>query len=128
MAGVARGAFAPDPRVTIEQAEFERWQSPAASFALVFSAQAWHWISPKVRYARARAVLRPGGALAAFWSTPDWESSPLRGELASVYERLAPDLGACCARTQTTSCSARAWSRCSPGSARSSSSTAVGWR
>lgn len=94
MAAVARRACAHVPHVTIEQAEFERWPAPETKFALVFSAQAWHWISPDVRYARAHAVLRPGGELAAFWNTPDWESTPLRDELSATYARLAPDLGA----------------------------------
>lgn len=80
--------------VTIERREFERWQPGGASFALVFSAQAWHWISPDVRYSRAREALRDGGALAVFWNRPAWEACPFRDELAGAYRRAAPDLGA----------------------------------
>jgi SAM-dependent methyltransferase len=80
--------------VAIELAEFERWGRAEPPFRLVFSAQAWHWVDPKVRYSHARELLEPGGALAVFWNRPDWDSNPLREQLAEVYERIAPDLGA----------------------------------
>src|SRR3954453_7424631 len=38
---------------TIEVSPFERWDGEAASFDLVYAATAWHWIDPKVRYAKA---------------------------------------------------------------------------
>jgi SAM-dependent methyltransferase len=84
--------------VAVEQREFERWSPGPRRFALVFSAQAWHWLAPEVRYVRAREALRPGGALAVFWNRPDWESCPLRDELAEAYREVAPDLGAGAAR------------------------------
>jgi SAM-dependent methyltransferase len=79
--------------VTIDDAEFERWDPGAERFRLLFSAQAWHWISPEVRYARAREALDPGGALALFWNRVDWEGCAIRTELAEAYRRVAPDLG-----------------------------------
>lgn len=93
MAEVARRNCAGHGNVTIEQSDFEHWEARGRSFKLVFSAQAWHWISPEVRYLRAREALRAGGALAVFWNRPVWESSPQRDELAEAYRRTAPDLG-----------------------------------
>lgn len=87
MAAVARRNFAGYENVTIEQAEFERWQGPGHEFRLVFSAQAWHWIAPEVRYVAARAALEEGGALAAFWNVPDWAACELRDGLGEVYRR-----------------------------------------
>jgi len=80
MAAVARRNCAAYGRVTIEQTEFERWRADGRRFQLVFSAQAWHWVAPDVRYAAARAALEPGGALAVFvvlyfWSPAHWQSS-----------------------------------------------------
>jgi SAM-dependent methyltransferase len=47
---------------------FEEWRArPGDEAALVYSATAWHWIDPAVRYRRAWEVLHPGGHL-AFWS------------------------------------------------------------
>lgn len=94
MAAVLARNCAGCDNVAIELAEFERWEWAEAPFRLVFSGQAWHWLDPKVRYAHARGLLEPGGALAVFWNRPDWDSNPLREQLAEVYERVAPDLGA----------------------------------
>jgi SAM-dependent methyltransferase len=89
MAAVARRNCAAFENVTIEQIEFERWRPPGHEFRLVFSGQAWHWISPEVRYIAARAALENRGALAAFWNRPDWGACDLRDALAEVYGRNA---------------------------------------
>lgn len=87
MAEVARRNCAGYENVTIEQTEFEQWRAPGHEFRLVFSGQAWHWISPEVRYNAARAALEDGGALAAFWNRPDWSACDLREELGDAYRR-----------------------------------------
>ncbi len=87
MADVARRNCAGYENVTIEQTEFERWRPPGQEFRLVFSGQAWHWISPEVRYVAARAALVDGGALAVFWNRPDWSACDLREELGEAYQR-----------------------------------------
>jgi SAM-dependent methyltransferase len=87
MAAVARRNCAAYGDVTIEQTEFERWRPDGRRFQLVFSAQAWHWVAPDVRYAAARAALEPGGALAVFWNQADWDASELSDELVEAYRR-----------------------------------------
>lgn len=94
MAAVAARNCARFENVVIEQQDFENWSPGGVRFALVFSAQAWHWISPDLRYARAREALADGGALAVFWNRPTWETCPFRDELADAYGRVAPALGA----------------------------------
>lgn len=78
--------------VMVEHTEYERWV-PDHDFRLLYSAQAWHWIAPEIRYARAAELLRPGGGLAVFWNRPRWEGCAYRGELAEAYRRTAPELG-----------------------------------
>ena len=94
MAAIARRNCAPYPKVTIEVSEFEPWRPPAASeeFGLVYSAQAWHWISPETRYAKARAALARGGLLAVFWNRPAWDACALREDIDAAYVRTAPEL------------------------------------
>jgi SAM-dependent methyltransferase len=94
MAAIATRNCEPYENVTVERHQFEGWAPDRRDFRLLFSAQAWHWIPREVRYERARDALAPGGALAVFWSRPAWESSSLRDEVAAVYNRVAPDLGA----------------------------------
>jgi SAM-dependent methyltransferase len=92
MAALAERNCRAYPDVTIERAEFESWDCAGATFPLIYSAQAWHWIDPERRYAKARSVLAPGGILAAFWNRPDWEANPLQEQIDEVYRRAAPQL------------------------------------
>ena len=64
MASIARVRCADFPGVTIEETDFEDWHGDLHAFALVFSAQAWHWVSPE-EYARAGGAHGYGGWLAA---------------------------------------------------------------
>lgn len=67
MARVLRRNCAGMPHVTVEEGDFESWR-PDRPYGLLYCAQAWHWVDPAVRWARAKGALRPGGALALFWN------------------------------------------------------------
>jgi SAM-dependent methyltransferase len=86
MATVARRNLAAYRHVAIERSDFETWDPHGRTFPLVFSAQAWHWISPAVGYKRAAAVLEPDGVLAAFWNRPIWHKADTRDALVRAYE------------------------------------------
>jgi SAM-dependent methyltransferase len=92
MARLARRNCAELPNVTIELSDFESFDGPGP-FDLIFSAQAWHWVSPEIRYRKARALLRGGGVLALFWNRARWEGNALRSELMAAYERTVPKFG-----------------------------------
>lgn len=94
MAALARRNCASFAEVEIDETDFEHFKAGDRKFGLLYSAQAWHWVSPKTRYARAGALLAPGGGLALFWNRPRWEDSPLREDLRDAYHRSAPDFGA----------------------------------
>jgi SAM-dependent methyltransferase len=92
MAAVARRNCAAFAEVEIVETDFERWDPDGETFGLLYSAQAWHWIDPELRFQRARAVLAPGGLLTAFWNRPAWGRSKLRDALAEAYRMTVPDL------------------------------------
>jgi SAM-dependent methyltransferase len=92
MAAIAERNLARYPAVTIERVDFEHWQQPESTFGLVYSGQAWHWVSRETRYAKARSALVAGGLLAAFWNRPDWDRCGLREEIDAAYGRVAPEL------------------------------------
>jgi SAM-dependent methyltransferase len=50
--------------VDFHVSRFEDWPLPQQPFDVVLAATAFHWIEPAVRYAKAAAALKPGGALA----------------------------------------------------------------
>jgi SAM-dependent methyltransferase len=100
LAAEARRNLAGFDRVTVVRADFETWApgsetrdrsvSGFSGFGLVFAATAWHWIDPAVKYARAAALLRPGGHV-AFWEalhvTPAG-GDPFFAELQDVYDEI----------------------------------------
>ena len=92
MAAVARRNCAPYPEVRIVESDFEPWDPGGQRFALLYSAQAWHWIEPEVGLERAHRALLPGGVLAPFWNRPAWRRSALRDELIEVYRAAVPEL------------------------------------
>jgi SAM-dependent methyltransferase len=92
MAEVLRRNCAQFDDVEIVQSDFEHWQPAGEAFPLLYCAQAWHWIDPAVRYQHAASALSEGGRLAIFWNRPAWGRTPLRVELARVYQRVVPDL------------------------------------
>ncbi len=52
------------PAVTILETTFEAWEGRPGLFDLVYCAQAFHWLDPVRRYAKAAEQLRPGATLA----------------------------------------------------------------
>jgi SAM-dependent methyltransferase len=91
MAAIARRACEPYEHVEIEESDFEDYAPRGRRFRLLFSAQAWHWVRPEVRYVKAREVLVPGGGIALFWTRPRWERSPHREAMLGAYRHAAPD-------------------------------------
>jgi ubiquinone/menaquinone biosynthesis C-methylase UbiE len=80
--------------VSVETTSFEDWDGDRRSFALLISAQAWHWTRPGSRLEKAHRVLRRAGTIALFWNRPDWPDTPLRHAVDAVYTRVAPELSA----------------------------------
>ncbi|HEY6524293.1 MAG TPA: class I SAM-dependent methyltransferase [Solirubrobacteraceae bacterium] len=93
MAALARVKLAGCPAVMILESSFEAWE-PGGRFDAVVSVQAWHWVDPAVRYARARDALAPGATLAAVWSFPDWERCPERDAVSRAYRSAQVQLEA----------------------------------
>jgi SAM-dependent methyltransferase len=92
MARVARERLARFANVEVVTASFEHWPLQPASFPLVMSAQAFHWVSPDVRFQKAAAALRPGGHLAIFGATPVREATELRRAMDRAYTACAPQM------------------------------------
>jgi SAM-dependent methyltransferase len=92
MAAVLRERW-PASEVAVEPSDFETWNPGGLEVPLIYSAQAWHWVAPEVRFVKARSVLSAGGALAVFWTRPRWSDSPLRDQLDQAYRRTVPEFG-----------------------------------
>ena len=66
LAAVARRNLAAFPDVDVVVADFDAW-STTEQFDLILALEAWHWLDPDTRTAKAAALLRDGGAAATMF-------------------------------------------------------------
>lgn len=90
MSAVAASKLGPGDSVRFVPVTFEDWEPGGRRYDLVYSATAWHWVDPAVRYRKAAAVLKPGGALAT-WDArhgfpPGYD--PFFDEIQPAYEEI----------------------------------------
>jgi SAM-dependent methyltransferase len=92
MAAVLRRRFAGDPAVRVDVGRFEDWVPPAGGVALLYCAQAWHWMDERRRCALARAALAPGGTLAVFGHGYLFADREMEATIHAVQLAVAPEL------------------------------------
>lgn len=90
---LARTHCAAFPKVKIHKTAFEEWQPDSArTYDAVISANAFHWIAPDIKYAKASEVLNSEGCLVLLWNlTPEPEYDVYQ-RLEEVYAVHAPSL------------------------------------
>jgi cyclopropane fatty-acyl-phospholipid synthase-like methyltransferase len=67
LAALAARHCQPYAQVRVVPCAFEDWQDTPASYDLLLSAQAFHWIDPAYGLARAAELLKTGGTIALVW-------------------------------------------------------------
>jgi SAM-dependent methyltransferase len=90
MAAVLRASFG--DRVQVRPCGFEDWTPPAGGVPLLCSAQAFHWVTPDLRWRLAHDALAPGGTLALFGHQYAFADGDLEEEINAVYRRIAPEI------------------------------------
>jgi len=90
LAAVARRNLESFPRVEVVTSAFESWEPHDSLFDLVFTASSWHWLDPKLRYAKTARVLKPGGILAIVDSGHAFPEGfdPFFTEIQRCYEAI----------------------------------------
>ncbi|MDE3138539.1 MAG: class I SAM-dependent methyltransferase [Acidobacteriota bacterium] len=83
LARVAREKFAAE-RFAVEVATFDEWDPRGRRFDLLFSAAAYHWVAPEVRWVKAAEVVDDGGYLALAGNR-----AVARGSFHEFYEATA---------------------------------------
>ncbi len=92
LAAVAARKFIHLPEIRFEYARFEDWEAPQASFDLLFSAQAYHWVPEEFRMVKAAQVLKPAGHIALLYNMSPDVNSDVRRDLDQVYRLFAPEI------------------------------------
>jgi len=94
LAGANLAAF---PDVEIVNVAFEAYEGEAATYDLVVSATAFHWIDPAVGYPKAASLLRAGGWLGLVTNTHasggSHNSEPFAPAVRELHRSLAPEVG-----------------------------------
>lgn len=92
MAARARDNFVGLP-FTVDVTTFDDWVSPT-TFDMLFSATAYHWVAPDMRWRLASAVLEPGGplVLATNRTVAGGEFHEVYRASADLHARLAPEV------------------------------------
>ncbi len=90
------------PRVSFENACFEQSQEFVAEFNLVFSAQAFHWISKEIGYTKSALSLKPGGAIALFWNMNPGFHGQIAVDMDRIYHEIVPGLDSPLSANQET--------------------------
>jgi len=90
MIAAAKEALTGRDNVQFIETTFENWTVEPGAFGLVTAAQAWHWVDPRVGFAKAFEALRPDGRLAVFGNAPAGMPGTLREDIAGIYEKYLP--------------------------------------
>ena len=78
--------------VSFEVASFEDFAAPEASFDLIISGTAFHWVDPEVRFRKPARLLRPGGWLALL-ETGERYDDPFGAALLGLWAARSDDGG-----------------------------------
>ena len=90
LARVAAVKLAPFPLVRVICTSFEEWPENEASFNLVVSAQAFHWIDPEIGYPKIRRLLKDQSHLAVVYNLFPGGTSSVYHDLDAVYRSHFP--------------------------------------
>jgi hypothetical protein len=96
MLRLARRRVGEGADVRFHHRRFEDVALPAGAYAAVFSATAFHWVEPRVSWARAARLLAPGGVLALLQYCPAWDADTAGDwqALVSAVAQVAPEIAA----------------------------------
>jgi len=97
MIELARRRLGGSDLVRFHVGRFEDVDLSAEQYHAVFAASAFHWVDPNVAWAKAAAVLRPGGTIAILQPVgvrDEGSATEVLDELDDVWARLAPELAA----------------------------------
>jgi SAM-dependent methyltransferase len=80
------------PNVEICHTTFEEWLLKERQFDAVVSTNAFHWISPEIKYVKAAEALHDDGFLILLWNLTPEPSYEVYQAIEEVYQAHAPSL------------------------------------
>lgn len=78
--------------VTVDVNTFEKWKpKDKEKYKLIYSAQAFHWIDPQIKFSKCHDLLSEGGHIALFWYKASRDRSTASEEIDSLFREYAPE-------------------------------------
>lgn len=90
MAAQARVNLEAFSHIKIATEAFESFEVERGALDLVYSAQAFHWVTPEVRFVKASQILKENGYLAIFANVPQRQENDLGEAMDDCYRSCAP--------------------------------------
>lgn len=92
LATMLKEKCSPYPGITVDIVPFENWEpQEEIRFNLVYSAQAFHWLDPELKYQKCHDLLAPNGHLALFWYDDGEQQCGAWPEIKALLGRYIPD-------------------------------------
>lgn len=77
------------PKVTLDIASFEDWKcTEDGKYAMIYCAQAFHWLDINIKYKKCYKLLRDDGYLVLFWYNPSENAMPITREIDEKVEAI----------------------------------------
>ena len=76
-------------KVTLDVVTFEQWvNKDNVEYDMIYSAQAFHWLDPKLKYEKCHKLLKDNGYLVLFWYNPSDDNSQKANERQNKIDRI----------------------------------------
>jgi SAM-dependent methyltransferase len=82
--------FSTNPKISIQNCLFERFNSPHM-YDAIFSATAFHWIEPKLKYIKSSDLLSKNGILVLYWNNYLLANRSINELSQVVYRKYFPN-------------------------------------
>jgi SAM-dependent methyltransferase len=82
--------FSTNPKISIQNYSFERFDS-TFKYDAIFSATAFHWIEPKVKYIKSSDLLSKNGILVLYWNNYLLANRSINELAQVVYQKYFPN-------------------------------------
>jgi SAM-dependent methyltransferase len=76
-------------KVTVDVVPFEKWTcKDNEEYDMIYCAQAFHWLDPKLKYENCHKLLKDSGYLVLFWYNPCDDNSPKAKERQNKIDMI----------------------------------------
>jgi SAM-dependent methyltransferase len=84
---IARSRFADYKNIKLVNQSFEEFEDNQKLFDGIFSASAFHWIDPNIKYRKSYKLLQKDGLLVVYWNNFSIENVEIKNKIQEIYKK-----------------------------------------